>query len=240
MTTTPATNSPPRVTAQKLILSPDDPTVGVAIPVLTSVGVLEADVGGLAVFTFDNNFQGDHLADSQLRQTRAVPIYNTPSVDPNSGEASDGDPTATPLMVERVDQFVVYDANSVGGQRLPYEPNNVQYDGDFTGGGQVDCYGIDNVDGEGTQFQAADFSKAGGVGSHLVCHTVRIYGGSIQLDTNGNPLQDGSGNYLLDLSPDVWLDIQYIDQLDVIDDHGQERVFTLLFNPTQDQYPLPG
>ena len=212
----------------------------------------------------DGTPAGAVMAVGQVRQAHPAIVYNLDSTDPWTGTVTPG--TGTPaFIVERVDQLMVYDQNTTGGPREINDPAaggvNLDTDGAYQGGGQVSVYAVDNYDGEvpgaalsigatpdvaiydsiDSSTTPPDFSKAGGQGGvHDTCHVVRIYGGQIQTNDDGSYQLNDDGSAALMLDPGVWADVQYIDVLDVIDDDGQERFWTLTQNPTQDNYPYPG
>lgn len=249
----------------KLVTNPADPGMGINIPVIVAVGYYEDDSGQVQLAAFDNFGQGvpppSVVANSQVRATHPAIIFNLDAFDPWTQKLVQG--TGDPVvMFERVDQFAVYDPLSVQTIITQNDPLNTDPDGAFQGSGQVSVYAIDNVDGEianAAQPQGSsvdvfsypsidhgtppsDFSMAGSNGGvHDKCHTVRIYGGLIQVDDSGNYIYDNNGDVAIDLDQngDVWVDIQYIDICDVIDDDGQERYFTLTMNPVQDQFQYP-
>jgi hypothetical protein len=263
----PDTVQGPRQFVMKLIIDPAGSGNGINIPVIEHIGFYENDSGQVQLFAFANFGQGQPdgtpagaiFANSQVRQAHPAIVYNLDSIDPWTQEFTEGSGVPS-LIVERVDQLMVYDTTTVQTIVTQNEPLNTDPDGSFQGAGQILVYAIDNYDGEingavlsfgaipdvtlygsiDSSTPPPDFSAAGNAGGvHRQCHTVRIYGGPIQTDVDGNYVYDDNGNVVLSLSPNVWADVQYIDVGYVIDDDGQERYFTLTNNPVQDNFPYP-
>jgi hypothetical protein len=251
-----------------LLVSPFSPEIGINIPVIVSVGYYEDDSGQVQIISFDNFGQGSAdgtpgnaiQANSQVRQSHPGIVYNLDSTDPWTGDITPGSGNPS-LIVERVDQFAVYDPATAQSIATQNDPLNTDPDGNFQGGGQVSVYAIDNyggdISGAALPFGSVsdvtlydnidhaamppDFSKAGGQGGvHNMGHVVRGYGGIIQTDDSGDYVLDNNGDAVITLDPSVWADIQFIDIADVIDDDGQERYFTLTMNPVQEQFQYPG